>query len=112
MTDQKTEQQFIDEVRSVFNRSVEQVDAETLSRLNIIRNIALDTAPVKSRPWIFYPAGAFVAACLAIIIFTFVQPESSPLKAEDIEMLSTSDSLDFFENLEFYQWLEDHEISV
>ncbi len=114
MIGKKTDQQFTDEVKSVFDQSIEQVDAETVSRLNNIRNIALDTATGKSRHWIFYPAGAFAAASLAIIIFNVIQHDvsTSTIKAEDIEIISAADGLDFYENLEFYWWLEDYETST
>ena len=114
MIGDKTEQQFIDEVKTVFDQNVEQFDAETVSRLNNIRNIALDTATGKSRHWILYPAGAFAAAGLAIIIFNVIQHDVSTatIKAEDIEIISAIDGLDFYENLEFYRWLEEYETST
>lgn len=114
MTGKKTDQQFINAAKSGFDNSVEQLDAETLSRLNTIKNIALDSGKKKHRQWILYPAGAFVTACLAVIIFSVVQPDTSttPIKAEDIEILSASEGFDLYEDLEFYQWLEEYETST
>ena len=138
MTGEKPDQQFINEVKAVFDHSVEQVDVETVSRLNNIRNTALDAALKGSEPfntvlrlgqinallkraptplmwrWIFYPASAFAAASLAIIIFNVVQHDVSTvtIKTEDIEIISAIDGLDFYEDLEFYRWLEDYEIST
>jgi len=122
MTDQKTEQQFIDAIKHRFDQSVDQIDAGTLSGLNSIRHNALKRSEPFSisgltvvNPFLKRALTPLVAvACVAIIIFTLVQPDSSssPFIAEDIEMLSTSDGIDFYENLEFYQWLEDYEISA
>jgi len=114
MTGEKTDQQFIDEVKAAFDQSVERVDAEAVSRLDNIRNTALDTAAGKTRHWIFYPASAFAAASLAIIIFNVVQHDATTatIKTEDIEIISATDGLDFYENLEFYRWLEDYETST
>lgn len=114
MTDQKTEQQFVDAIKHRFDQSIDQIDAGTLSRLNNIRHNALDSADKKYRHRILLPVGAMVAASIAVIVFTLVQPDSSssPFIAEDIEMLSTSDGIDFYENLEFYQWLDEYEISA
>jgi hypothetical protein len=110
----KTDQQIIDEVKTAFDQSVERIDAETVSRLNNIRHTALDTGAGKNRHWIFYPAGAFAAAGLAIIIFNVIQHEVSTatIKTEDIEIISASDGLEFYENLEFYRWLEVYETST
>ena len=114
MTEKKTEQQFIETVKASFEQSVEQVDAETLSRLNSIRNVALDSHTKQSPRWVLYPAGAFVTACLAIVIFNVIQPDSttSPIRAEDIEILSANEGFDLYEDLEFYQWLNEYETST
>ena len=114
MTDQKTEQQFIDAIKHRFDQSIDQIDAGTLSRLNSIRHNALDSVGRKYRQQVLLPVGAMVAASIAVIMFTLVQPDSSssPFIPEDIEMLSTSDGIDFYENLEFYQWLDEYEIST
>lgn len=115
MTDKKTDQQFVDAVKAGFDQSIEQLDAVTLSKLKSIRRSALEAGAEKSRHWILLPAGAFVAASLAIAIFSVVRQTDVPgpaLQAEDIEMLSASDGIDFYEDLEFYQWLEDYEIST
>lgn len=114
MTDQKTEQQFIDAIKHRFDQSIDQIDAGTLSGLNNIRHNALDFADKKYRHRVLLPVGAMVAVSIAVIVFTLVRPDSSssPFIAEDIEMLSTSDGIDFYENLEFYQWLDEYEISA
>jgi hypothetical protein len=113
MTDQKTEQQFIDAVRHRFDQSVDQLDANTLSALNSIRNIAMESGGEKHRYRSLLPVGAMVAAAVAIVVFTLVKPApSSPFVTEDIEMFSSSEEIEFYENLEFYQWLEEYDISV
>ncbi len=114
MTGRKSEQEFIDAVKSAFDDGVEGLDTDTLSRLNSIRHAAVESFSCRKYSWWLYPAGVFVTASLAIIIFTLIQPENitSTVKAEDIEILSTSEELDIYEDLEFYQWLEDYEISA
>jgi hypothetical protein len=113
MTDQKTEQQFIDAVRHRFDQSVDQLDADTLSALNSIRNIAMESGGEKHCYLHLLPVGVMAAAAVAIIVFTLVKPDSSsPFVTEDIEMFSSSEGIEFYENLEFYQWLEEYDISV
>lgn len=121
MTDKKTDQQFVDAVKARFDQSVEQLDAVTLSKLKSIRRSALKgSEPFYESvlPLLFNKRALtplVLAAGLAIAIFSVVRQTDVPgsaLQAEDIEMLSASDGIDFYENLEFYQWLEDYEIST
>ncbi len=113
MTEKKTEQEFIDDVKSGFERSVDQLDADTVSRLDFIRHKTLTRKKTKIRRWLYYPAGALITACLVIIILN-ISWTGSPdalVKADDFEMLSSTGGFDLYDNLEFYQWLEDYETS-
>ena len=113
MTENNTDQEFINDVKAVFDRSVEQLDAGIESRLDRIRHKALAQKTGKSRRWIYYPAGALITACLVIIILSLSRPEipGPSIKADDFEIFSTADKFDLYNNLEFYQWLEDYETS-
>jgi len=92
-------------------------DAATLSRLNRARQAALGQRRRRVREWL--PVGA-VAACTMLVALlvandhrrahTGAAPEL-PLAAQsesagDVDLVSSEDSLEFYQDLEFYAWLE------
>lgn len=109
MIEKDTEQEFINTVKAAFDRSVAGLDAGVSAELRRIRQHALGKKSEKSHAWILYSAGAVGTACLAILIYSFTGPATTPqpFSAEDIEVLSTTENLDLYENLEFYEWLAD-----
>ena len=113
MTEKDTDQKFVDAVRQAFDKSVAGIDASVLMELHRIRQRALEKRLGKYRVWIWYPAGAVVTACLAILIYNFARPATTPqsFNVDDIEMMSTTENPDLYENLEFYEWLEDYEVA-
>ncbi len=95
--------------------SVDALDAATLSRLNQARQRAL--AEVAYAPWRrrwIWPA-AFAAAASVVMAVAWLPrgavspPLATPVASvqqEDLDLLATGDSLDMYEDLEFYAWLE------
>jgi len=125
MKEQKTEhgkeQAFLDRVKSELDSSCEQMNIQTRSRLEKIRQEVLDTALVEQQARninVLYPAAAFVTASVLVFMLIFFdtsQTEStadfllSDLAPEDIEILVTDDDLEFYEEIDFYQWLSMNE---
>ena len=100
--------------------SVDNLDQETLDRLATIRLQALAAASSRrSRrsSWLM-PAGGFVtaAALVAALLLWTSEPaikESAPVALiEDINILTDSEDIDFYQDLEFYQWLASNEQAV
>ncbi|MBM2830197.1 MAG: hypothetical protein HW411_987 [Gammaproteobacteria bacterium] len=114
MTKDNKEQKFIDAVKVGFEQSVRDLDAGMLSKLTQARHNALAGESQKSRNWIFIPAGVVATACLALLIYSLASKPSAEraMTADDIELISSSDSLELYEELEFYEWLEDYELST
>lgn len=113
MTNQISEQDFIEAIKQKFDKGVDNLDAATLSRLNSIRADVLESAGNKSRHGFLIPVGAMAAGMLAVLVFILARPDtSSTFMTEDIEMFSSSEGIEFYENLEFYQWLEEYDIST
>ena len=110
MTEKNQEQKFIDNVKSTFNESVNNIDGATLSRLTQLRHAALKAKHKYSLKWIFVPAGA-LATALLVYVLVFNSPEKQMITADDIELISSSDSLEFYDDLEFYEWLDEYEQS-
>lgn len=109
---------FLDAVRNELDRSCDALDGQTLSRLNAMRHAALEQKPGK-RFTLLFPFGGLVSACVLVLTVSLLyrpgllqdeRPVISPL--EDLEILSDSESLDFFEDYEFYQWLAENGASV
>ena len=116
------EQVFLDNAREELDRSCDRLDGHTLSRLNSIRHAAIEHGQNRSGPALLSPFGGLVTACVLVMVvavFYQTQPEApvqvSPGTAnpiEDLDILTSAEELEFFENLEFYQWLEENEASV
>lgn len=98
--------------KALFDDSVEQLDAATLSKLNRGRQAALAVAPGTSRQWLrWVPAtGMATAALVAVIVLRGPAVVDVPLAADptltDFEILMGEDALDMIEELEFYSWID------
>lgn len=108
MTDQDLEQR----AKRLFADSVDELDGQTLSRLNQGRHQALDAASRRPVLLRYAPIGGLVAAA-AIAIVMFQSPSvtlpAPPESASDVDILLSDDSLDMFEELEFFAWMETNE---
>ena len=119
MTDPNEDRQFVERSRELFDDSVEKLDAATLSRLNRGRHAALEqlnnrrNAAIWSR-WL--PATGVVAAALVTVVVMrgpdAIDIAAEPVTASDFEMLLEEESLEMFEELEFYSWLESADLGA
>jgi len=110
---------FEQRARKLFDDSVDELDAATLSKLNQARQQALaelgDTASAHGR-WQRWMPAAGVAAALVVTIMVArgpasVDPMAVPADAAtDFEILTGEDSLEMLEELEFYAWIESAEL--
>ena len=105
----KTDEEFIKSVSTTLEESTENLDAATRSRLTTARYQALAQKDKKPSPWFFIPAGAFASLFAAMLIFANWSENSeldnSPLM-DDMELLSSNESFELLEELEFYEWLD------
>ena len=107
------EEELRTQAKALFDDSVEQLDAATLSRLNQGRQKALEEIQAV-RPaghwarWV--PAGGLAAAAVVAVVVWQGTPveHSAPAagSATDFEILLSEDSLDMLEDLEFYSWMD------
>jgi hypothetical protein len=61
--------------------------------------------------------GSFAAATMAAVaVFFWLSPSPEPLpttgQVEDLEIITSQERLDFYQNLDFYRWLETNENGV
>ena len=107
------DRQFADKAKQLFDGSVEQLDAATLSRLNQGRHAALEELQ-RSRPsavWVRWLPATGVAAAAIVTVMVMRGPDGidipvEPDVAADFEILLEGESLEMLEELEFYSWLE------
>jgi hypothetical protein len=107
---------WLEQSKRLLDESADGLDAATLSRLNRARQGALGQRRRRVRDWL--PVGA-VAACTMLVALMVANdhrrahhgtPEL-PLAAQtesagDVDLVSSDDSLEFYQDLEFYAWLE------
>jgi len=106
----ESERRFIEAVKVELDRSSATLDAATLSRLNRARQRAL-AQPVPKQRWLMPGLGLATAAVvvLAVALLTAAPKPAPEGVVEHIDLLSTADSIEFYDELEFYLWLESHE---
>lgn len=120
----ENDEHLLSQVRLELDRSCAALDGHTVSRLNAMRHTVLEQKLRKRKP-LLLPFGGLVTACVLVLTFTLfpgsgLVPESStatnstatdaPL--EDIEILTSEENLEFYEDYEFYQWLAANESSI
>lgn len=98
--------------KTVFDDSLEHLDGRTRSRLNQARHAALEAARGPRHPAIrwWLPTGSLAAlALVAVIGVRMLQGggvTSGNGGVEDLELLTSSDSLELIEDVDFYAWLD------
>ena len=113
--------EFERRAQDAFRRSVDELDAATLSRLNRSRQRALEAARGSNRHgsrWLMWaPAGALAAAVLAAALLLRTTPDtpttvavSAPADAqpEAFDLLAAGEDLELATeaDLDFYDWVE------
>ena len=143
MTMQDKDQQLVDSIKSELNESVDNISARDLSAITHARHQALEPGQTssgkmkKNFSWIFVPrifvsVGAIATACLAVVVYSFMQVTpvatdgQSPVPEELVQvkqvleeqgLVSTFEGLDYYEDteineeLDFYEWLDAYESS-
>lgn len=100
-------------IRTALNTSVDNLDPEISRRLQQARHAALAKIEKPRMPF-WQPAGAFALASI-LLLAVFVLPDrdhTAEITAlADLEFIAT-DSLQLYEELEFYQWLLENEINA
>lgn len=104
---------FVAGIRRQLDRSCDALDGQTLSRLTRIRHVALARRQAPTTR-LLLPFGGFATACLLVVAVTTFSPRDNiddvvaPL--EDLDILTASESLDLYEDYDFYRWLAENEV--
>lgn len=106
---------WIERATALLDDSARNLDAATVSRLNRARQAALAQPRSAARRWLLGAGFAGAAACalaLAIGLHRFgaeVAPDKAGAQADDVDLINADeDTLDLYENLDFYAWLGAH----
>jgi hypothetical protein len=102
------EQELIEATKRLLREEERAVDELTVARLRAARRRALDTARRPHRWQIFGGlATAGVVAALAGVVWlnTDVGIPNETTPVADIELLTSNDGLEFYNDIDFYDWL-------
>jgi len=112
-----TDEKLTRRARELFLASAAGLDAGTLARLRQARQKAVEAAETPRSAWAGWriPAGATALLTVAVVVSalwwnglsTPAAPEPfNSASNEDLPIVLTSDNLDMYADLDFYQWLE------
>lgn len=109
------EKAFVDQVQSLLNKNGDPQDPEARARRYRERLAALNVAPPKAtqRRGTHPVTGLAALILAALMVFMtlkliFRPPRPAPVTESlvaEVDILSSADSLEFYENLEFYRWM-------
>ncbi len=115
-------QPWIDDARRLLDESTQTIDAASLSRLNRARQAALALRrPQRRAAWWLPAAGLACSGALLLAIVVWAPLRSMhPVNAApganvavalsaDGDAVSGDDSIEFYQDLEFYAWLDAQE---
>ena len=108
------ENELSENISRELDDSLDALDANTLSRIRQVRAQAVDRAKTSRTNWSINKSGVYfggmATACvmvLAVVLLINSPTSMQAVPVDDIELISSSDNLDLFEDLEFYEWLEE-----
>jgi len=111
------EELFLEKVQDILDHGTENLGSQTEERLEDIRGQALMAAGEKRsrffppRRWVL--AGSFAMVTLAAVgLFLWLSPSTETPPAgeiEDLEIITSQERIDFYQNLDFYRWLGSEE---
>jgi hypothetical protein len=105
---------FEKQAKALFDESVDQLDAATLSKLNRRRHEALSELHSHRLRWMRWAPAAGVAAALVVAVMLALPQTQidSGLPVTDMDILLSEDSIEMLEDLEFYAWLDMQEEDI
>ncbi len=123
MNGEDKEAVFIDAAKADLDEALQSLDPVISSRLRTARHHALEAAEKqgvpRKVPWLLPATGIAAASVGFLALFFLLQsPEQKELASErvlqsassgmeDLELLASSESIEFYEDLEFYGWLSE-----
>ena len=113
-SDSTEQDNFTDGLRSALRASEKTLDASSVARLVKARTraVATLTAPALPPRWLLPAAMAAAALVLTVTLRQFEQDphgRAGLRTADTLELLTDDKDPQFYRDLEFYKWLEQHQ---
>ena len=113
MSADREEERWIARTRQALDDDVAGLDGATLSRLNRARQGALDAQgrPRLKPAWLGAGAAVLAASLVLAVALRIDDPAirppiGEPSAAADFELISSEESIELYEDQEFYAWLD------
>jgi len=104
------ERQFLENARQLLDESVHDLDGATRSKLAQARNAALESRHRSRRrllTWGTPAAGLAAAALVGVLVLRTPSVPIEESSVADLDILTSEESLEFYEDIEFYEWLSE-----
>lgn len=115
MKAEKDKASFLEHIRSELDQEADNLDTETQARLRRIRYAALEQHESTLAKWwrLFRIPAVAVATAAIIAVIVTTNFRSSDLAHDnftvtDLEILTSDEQLDLFDDLDFYYWLAEN----
>jgi len=109
------DEKLVSQVRDALDDSVNRIDAETNQRIIAVRKQALASTKSSWLSKIFTPAKIIAASATALSIFVAVFLVNTQLEQtkeiDAIEIAGTKDAVELYEEIEFYTWLVEEDVT-
>lgn len=108
MSKHDKDDELLTQIRQHLDESSDHLDAATLSRLNQARQQAQQVGQATRRwPKPVMALGATAASVTLMVSLLWTPVAHNSLVMEDLPMLTASEDLELYQELEFYEWLAD-----
>jgi hypothetical protein len=103
---------LLQQLKSTLDQSADALDDATLRELRLARHAAVEASQKRSA-WLLPLGGLATAATVAAFSVSLWMASPSPgvndslPPLDDLALLGDAESLEFYEDLDFYLWLED-----
>lgn len=123
MKDDRGDKAFLDDVKRRLDKGAEEIDELTLARLGAARRRAVEAGGRRHAAWqlgdilvagrwgrIVWLAGGLLLLALVVLRPPLSSPASQPLHLlDDMELLGSSEDLEFYQELDFFIWVADEQ---
>ncbi|MFQ5542910.1 MAG: hypothetical protein ACE5FY_01005 [Nitrospiria bacterium] len=115
--EREIEEILLSSSRNLLDQELHAMNDQVIARLRASRQRALNVEKKTfSSPWMI-PATGIALACTSILLFFFLT--QGPVKNNmetvvfipdivDLELLASTESYEFYDDLEFYEWLAEN----
>lgn len=100
---------FVARAKGILDRTEESVDLTMLVQLRQARLRALESSPSRLPRFVWATATMTVLVAALWLTQSVVLSPAPPL--EDIEILASTDDIEFYDDLDFYHWLADENVA-